>query len=91
VAYLLLDYTSSDRPPDLRGHYSLDEVIVNPDRYRDLVVWVMNSGRLSEYALERNLGANRAAAGHGRGNNNNSNNYKGNDNGRGSNRSQQRR
>ena len=62
VAHLLLDCTASDRPPDLRSRRDLDEAIIDPDRCRDLVAWVMDSGRLSEYALARNLGANRTAA-----------------------------
>jgi hypothetical protein len=67
-----------DRPPDLRNRRDLDEAIVNPGRCRNLVAWVMDSGRLGEYALAKNLGANSAAAGSDR-SNNNSNNDEGDD------------
>lgn len=67
MAYLPFDYIASDRPLDLRSCRDLNEAIANPDRHRDLVAWVIDSGRLSDYALARNLGANRAAAGPGKG------------------------
>ena len=56
---MLLDCIACDRPPELRSRRDLDEAIIDPNRCRDLVTWVMDSGRLSEYALARNLGANR--------------------------------
>jgi len=70
---LLLDCIACDRPPELRSRRDLDEAIIDPDRCRDLVAWVMDSGRLSEYALARNLGANRVTTGPDKGNNNGSN------------------
>ena len=51
-----------------RARRDLDEAIVDPDWCRDLIVWVMDSGRFSEYALARNLGINRVTTGPDRGN-----------------------
>jgi len=62
VAHLLLDCVTCDRPLELRSRRDLDEAIIDPDQCRDLVAWVMDSGRLGEYALARNLGANRTIA-----------------------------
>jgi len=58
VAHLLLDCNACDRPPDLRSRRDLKEAITDPDQCRDLVTWVMDSSRLSEYNLARSLGAN---------------------------------
>jgi len=64
IGYWIMDHT-----PELRSRRDLDEAIINPDRCHDLVAWVMDSGRLSEYTLARNLGANRVTTGPDKGNN----------------------
>jgi len=78
VPHLLLNYIACNRPPELRSRRDLDEAIIDPDRCRNLVAWVMDSGQLSEYTLARNLGANRITTGPDKGNNDSSN---GNSNG----------
>jgi len=61
LAYLILNYTTCDCPLDLRSRRDLDDAIADPGQCCCLVIWVIDSGRLSEYALARELDANHAS------------------------------
>jgi len=62
-AHIHLDCSLCDRPSGLRSRRDLDDAITNPDEWCELVAWLMDSERLSEYTVARSLGANPALGG----------------------------